>query len=132
MIFSLSVTINVTNLTRPSFVSWFRILSQYGASIIFLLGFGRPTQYPSKFHGECKYPKMMQVLHLNYITLFKWHSTINVKNFAIPPFTWINVFGMIWWAWNKYLKNNSFVSWFTIWLQNDVGIAFLLGFVKAM
>ncbi len=24
------------------------------------------------FHGECKYPVMMQVLHLNSITLFKW------------------------------------------------------------
>jgi len=28
-------------------------------------------QYPFKFQGECKYPKMMQVLYLNSITLFK-------------------------------------------------------------
>jgi hypothetical protein len=27
--------------------------------------------YPSMFHGECKYPKMIQVLHLNSICLFK-------------------------------------------------------------
>jgi len=79
----------------PSFVSWFKILSQYGVGIIFLVNFHKATQYPSKFHGECKYPKMMQVLHLNYITLCKWHSTINVKNFAIPSFIWINMSGMI-------------------------------------
>ncbi len=95
VIFSLFFTINVTNLTIPSFVSWFRILSQYGASIVFLLSFGRAMQYPSKFHGECKYPKMIHVLHLNSISLFKWHSTINVKFFTIPSFTWINMFGMI-------------------------------------
>ncbi len=35
------------------------------------LGFAMVMQYPSKFQGECKYPKMMQVLHLNSITLFK-------------------------------------------------------------
>jgi len=62
MIVSLPFTINVTNMTIPSFVSWFNILSQYGASIEFLLGFGRAMQHLSKFHGECKYPKMMQVL----------------------------------------------------------------------
>jgi hypothetical protein len=59
MIVSLPFTMNVTNLTITSFVSWFRILSQYGANIIFLLGFAKATQYPSKFHGECKCPKMM-------------------------------------------------------------------------
>jgi hypothetical protein len=95
MIVSLPFTINVINLTIPSFVSWFRILSQYGANIVFFLSFGRAMQYPSKFHGECKYPKMMQVLHLNSITLFKWHFTINLKNFAIPLFIWINMSGMI-------------------------------------
>ncbi len=43
----------MTNLTIPSFVSWFRILSQYGASIIFLLGFGRAMQYPHLFESIC-------------------------------------------------------------------------------
>jgi hypothetical protein len=95
MIVSLPFTINVINLIIPSFVPWFRISSQYGVSIVFLLGFVRVMQYLSTFHGECKYPKMMQVLHLNSRTLFKWHFTINVKNFAIPSFTWINMFGMI-------------------------------------
>jgi hypothetical protein len=71
VIVSLLFTINVTNLTITSFVSWFRILSQYGVGIIFLLSFGKAMQYPFKFHGESKYPKMMQVLHLNSITLFK-------------------------------------------------------------
>jgi hypothetical protein len=52
-------------------------------------------KYPSKFHGECKYPNMMKVLHLNPIILFKWNSTINVKNFTIPSITWINMFNMI-------------------------------------
>jgi hypothetical protein len=37
-------------------------LSQYGASIIYFLGFGRAMQHPSKFHGEWKYLKLMQVL----------------------------------------------------------------------
>jgi hypothetical protein len=34
MIVSLPFTINVTNITIPSFVSWFRILSQYGVGIV--------------------------------------------------------------------------------------------------
>jgi len=59
MIVSLPFTINVTNIIIPSFVSWFRILSQYGVGIVFLLGFGKDIQYPSKFHNECKYPKTM-------------------------------------------------------------------------
>ncbi len=72
MITSFPFTINVINSTIPSFVPWFKILSQYGVKIILLLSFGKAMQYPSKFQGECKYPKMMQVLHLNYIILFKW------------------------------------------------------------
>jgi hypothetical protein len=87
MIISLTFTIDVANLTIPSFVSWFMILSQYNENIVSLLGFGRVTQYPSKFHGEYTYPKMMQVLHLNSITLVKLPFIINVKNFAIPSFT---------------------------------------------
>jgi uncharacterized membrane protein len=71
VIVSLPFTINVINLTIPSFVPWFRILSQFGAGIVLLIGFGRAMQYLSKFHGECKYPKMMQLLHLNSIILFK-------------------------------------------------------------
>jgi hypothetical protein len=71
VIILLCSTINVTNLTIPSFVSWFKILSQYGTSIIFLLSFGRVKQYPSMFHDEWKYPKMIHVLHLNSITLCK-------------------------------------------------------------
>jgi hypothetical protein len=71
VIILLCFTIIVTNLTILSFVSRFRILSQYGACIVFLLGFGRAMEYPCTFHGECKYPKMMQVLHLNSIILFK-------------------------------------------------------------
>ncbi len=59
MTISLPFTINVTNLTIPSFVPWFKILSQYGVNIILLLGSGKAMQYPSKFEGECKYPKMM-------------------------------------------------------------------------
>ncbi len=42
-------------------------------------------------NNECKYPMIMQVLHLNSITLFKWPFTINVEFFAIPSFTWINM-----------------------------------------
>jgi hypothetical protein len=73
LIVSLPFTINVTNSTIPSFVPWFRILSQYGVGIVLLLGFGKAMQYPPKFQSECKYPKMMQVLHLNSIILFKWN-----------------------------------------------------------
>ncbi len=36
------------------------------------LGFGKSMQYPSKFQGECKYRKMIQVLHL------KFHDFIQV------------------------------------------------------
>jgi hypothetical protein len=72
VIVSLPFIINMTNLTILSFVFWFRILSQYGVGIVFLLSFHRVMQYPSKFQGECKYPKMMQVLHLNSITSFTW------------------------------------------------------------
>jgi hypothetical protein len=71
VIVSLVFIINVINLTIPSFVPCFRILSEYNAGIVLFLGFGRAMQYPSKFHGECKYLKMMHVLHLNSITLFK-------------------------------------------------------------
>jgi hypothetical protein len=102
VIISLPFTIDVTNLTISSFVSWFRILSQYVKSIVFLLGFGRAMQYPSKFHGECTYSKMMSVLYLNSIILFKLHFTINVKNFAKFSFIWITISAMIQWAWNKY------------------------------
>jgi len=84
------------------------------------------------FQGECKYPMMMQVLHLNSITLFKWPSTINMKNFAIPSFTWINMEGMLYWTWNKYFKKNLFVSWFKILSSYDPSYAFLLGFGMAM
>jgi hypothetical protein len=40
--------------------------------------------------------------------------------------------GIILWAWDKYFKKHSFVSWFMILSQNDVGIDCLLGFGKAM
>ncbi len=72
MIVSLPFTINVINLTILSFVPWFRILSQYGVGIVLIIGFGKAIEYPSKFQGECKYPKMMQVFHLNSKNLFKW------------------------------------------------------------
>jgi len=36
-------------LFKCPFVSWFKILSQYDASIVFLLHFGMVMQYPSKF-----------------------------------------------------------------------------------
>jgi hypothetical protein len=75
--------INVTNLTISSFVPWFKILSQYGAGIVLLLGFGRVMQYPSKFHGECKYFKMMQVLHLNSITLLFHNICPNSKIYVM-------------------------------------------------
>ncbi len=68
MIISLPFTINVIDLIILSFVPWFKMLSQCRASIVLLLGFGKAMQYPSKFQGECKYPKMMQVSHLNSIT----------------------------------------------------------------
>ncbi len=81
------------------------------------------------FHGECKYPMMMQVLHLNSIILFKWPFTVNVKNFVIPSFTWIN---MLYWAWNKYLRKYPFVSWFKMLLQYDLNTTLLLSFGMAM
>jgi hypothetical protein len=86
MIVSLPFTINVTNLTIPLFIPWFRILSQYGASIVLLLGFNKAMQYPRKLQGECKHPNMMLVLHLHSITCSNGPSNINVKNFIIPHF----------------------------------------------
>ncbi len=35
------------------FVSWFKILSQYDASTVFLLSFGMAMQYPYKFQKIC-------------------------------------------------------------------------------
>ncbi len=51
------------------------------------------------------YQNMIWVLHLNSIILFKWPSTINMTNFAIPLFTWINMYNMIYWTWNKFFLN---------------------------
>ncbi len=101
-------------------------MSQYGVGIVFLLGFGRFMQYPSMFHGECKYPKMMQVLHLNSITLSNCEELCNTLIYLNKYVAWysehgINIF---------FLK--KIVSWFTILSQNDVGIIFFLGFVRAM
>jgi len=53
MIISLPFTINVTNLTISSFVSWFKLYSQYGASIVFLLSFGKTMQYPHLLESIC-------------------------------------------------------------------------------
>jgi hypothetical protein len=132
-IISLPFTINVTNLTISSFVPWFRILSQYGVGIVFLLDFSRIMQHPSKFHGECKYPKIMHVLELNSMILFKRPFTINVKNFAIPSFTWINIC-LTWYSERgiNIRKKHYFLSLFMILLQNDVGITFLISFVRSM
>ncbi len=70
MIVLLCFTINVTNLTIPSFVSWFRMLSQYGEGIVFLLGFGRAMQVSQDDVGiTFKLHNFVQVLH----------STINVE-----------------------------------------------------
>jgi len=64
-------TINVTNLIIPSFVSWFRILSQYGTGIVFLLGFGRAMQISQDDVGiSFKFHNFVQVVR----------STINVSN----------------------------------------------------
>jgi hypothetical protein len=41
------------NLKIYPFVSWFNILSQYDANIVFLLGFGMVMQNPSKFEKIC-------------------------------------------------------------------------------
>ncbi len=54
----------------------------------------------------------MELSHYNVGTTFIFHnfvqvipSTINVTNFAIPSFTWINMYGMIYWTLTKYVKN---------------------------
>jgi len=50
------------------------------------------------------YHNMIWVFHLKFVTLLKWPSTINVTNFAIPSFIWINMSGMIYWTWNIYIN----------------------------
>jgi hypothetical protein len=73
----LCFTINVTNLIISSFVSWFRMLSQYGEGIVFFLGFGRAIQISQDDVGiTFKLHNFVQVVHY----------TINVKNFTIPLF----------------------------------------------
>ncbi len=57
MIISLPFTINLINLTIPSFIPWFRILSQYGIGIVLLLGFATAMQYPSKFQMNANIPR---------------------------------------------------------------------------
>jgi hypothetical protein len=132
MIGSLPFTINVTNLTIPSFVSWFRILSQYGEGITFLLGFGRAMQYPSKFHGESTTTKIMQILYLNSIILFKLHFTINVNRLCNTLIYLNHYICHDIMSTEKIYKKHSFVSWFRILSQNDEGIAFLLSFAMVM
>ncbi len=73
----LCFTINVTNLRIPSFVSWFKMLSQYGVGIVFLLGFGRAMQISQD--DAC----IAFELH-NFVQVV--HYTINVNNLAIPLF----------------------------------------------
>jgi len=41
------------------FVSWFKILSQYDASIAFLLSFSMVMQYPCKFQKICYKAQMI-------------------------------------------------------------------------
>jgi hypothetical protein len=76
----------------PSFVSWFKILSQYGVGIVFLLGFGRAMQYLSWWMQISKNDVGM-AFRLHIFVQVKYY-TINVKNFALPSFTWINIFGI--------------------------------------
>jgi hypothetical protein len=57
VIVSLPFTINVINLIIPSFIPWFMILSQYGVSIVLLIGFARAMQYPSKFQVNANIPR---------------------------------------------------------------------------
>ncbi len=49
-----------------------------------------------------------------------------VSNFAIPSFTWFNMYGMIYWAWNKYFPLKNYVSQLMKLSQYNVGIAFKL------
>ncbi len=83
------------------------------------------------FHGECKYPMMMQVLHLNSITLFERHFTINVKNFTIPSLL-ESICKTCYIKHGISILKNPFVSWFKILSQYDASTAFLLGFGMAM
>jgi hypothetical protein len=53
--------------------------------IVLLLGFGRAMQYPSKFHGECKYSEMMHVWHLNSITPLFHNTCPNSKRHVVEP-----------------------------------------------
>jgi hypothetical protein len=78
----------MANLIILSFVSWFKMFSQYGADIIFLLGFSRTMQISQDDASIAfKLHNFVQVVHF----------TINVKNFTIFLFIWINM-----WKWNKH------------------------------
>jgi hypothetical protein len=74
----------------------------------------------------------IHALDLNSIIVFKWPFNINVTKFAIPTFTWINMYGMIYWTWNIYIYIYHFVSWFKKLSQYHVSIFFLLRFGMVM
>jgi hypothetical protein len=72
VIVSLPFTINVINLTIPSFIPWFRILSQYGVGIVLLLHFVSVIQYPSQFQMNANIP-------LDDVGIaFKFHNFVQV------------------------------------------------------
>ncbi len=77
------------------------------------------------FHGQWNY-HIMQVLHLYFITLFKLPFTMNVTNSTIPSFTWINMYGMIYWTWTNYVNFFWFVWWLMKLSQWDEGITITL------
>jgi hypothetical protein len=54
------------NFKNYAFVSWFKILSQHDASIVFLLGFGMAMQYPYKFQKICYKTQMIFGIHVHY------------------------------------------------------------------
>jgi len=68
-----------------------------------------------------------QVLKCNYNTLIlviiSLPFTINVTNLTISSFIWINMYGMIYWAWNGYFKKillfmNLKMSFNNMWRLN--------------
>ncbi len=85
------------------------------------------------FHGECKYPMMMYLLHLNSIILLKWDLLPSMWK----TLQYLHLLESICRACCiehgiRIFLNILFVSWFKILLQYDVNIVFLLGFGMAM
>jgi hypothetical protein len=131
MIVSLPFTINVTNLTILSFVSWFKILLEYGASIVFLFFWvGLHNTRPSFMVNE-NIPRWWGIsfkLH-NFVQVTFYHQCEELYKYPHllnQCLVWYNEHGI------SIFKKIILFSGLQYYHKIYVGITFLIGFTRAM